>query len=300
MDPQAFGLVLVSALLHAWWSVSIKGSGDPLVFNALQVVAPLAATALLIPLVDLGGVPPLAWACLAATILCHTGYFWWMSRAYEHGELTLVYPIARSTPAFLPLIAVPLLGERLTAGGALGIAIVVAGMWLVQAGSVLEPGKGGLRWQAFAEPAVRYALLTLAATVGYSLLDKRAMVELAAHPWTSVVPRALAWNLLLWSASGCLFAVLVARRRGTRALLDAARTRLAGPTLAALVSLTSYTLVLEALASAPASYVVAVRQASVLFALLLGVLRLRERPGRPRILGAAATVVGVALIALWG
>ena len=39
---------------------------------------------------------------------------------------------------------------------------------------------------------------------------------------------------------------------------------------------------------APASYVVAVRQSSVLFALLFGVARLRERPGRPRILGAVA------------
>jgi len=300
VDPVAVALVLVSAWLHAWWSVSIKGSGDPLVFNALQVVAPLGATAAILPALDLGQVPPLAWRCLAATTLCHAAYFWWMSRAYEHGELSLVYPIARSTPAFLPLAAVPLLGERITPAGALGIATVVAGMWLVQAGTALRAEGGGLRWRAFADPAARYALLTLAATVGYSLLDKRAMGELAAHPWRSAVPRALAWNLLLWSTSGLLFAVLVGLRRGARALLAAARTDLAGPTRAALVSLASYTLVLEALASAPASYVVAVRQSSVLFALLLGVLRLRERPGRPRILGAAATVVGVALIAWRG
>jgi drug/metabolite transporter (DMT)-like permease len=240
----AFALVLGSALLHAWWSVSIKGSGDPLVFNALQVVAPLVATAACLPLLDLEGIPPLAWACLAATTLCHTGYFWWMSRAYEHGELTLVYPIARSTPAFLPFVAVPLLGEHISPGGALGIAIVVIGMWLVQAGGASRPERGGLRPQ--------------------------------------------------------LFAVLVAHRRGARALLQAARRDLASPTRAALVSLAGYTLVLEALAMAPASYVVAVRQSSVLFALLFGVVRLRERPGRPRILGAVATVTGVALIALSG
>jgi drug/metabolite transporter (DMT)-like permease len=296
----AFALVLGSALLHAWWSVSIKGSGDPLVFNALQVVAPLVATAAILPWVELGEIPPLAWACLAATTLCHTGYFWWMSRAYEHGELTLVYPIARSTPAFLPFVAVPLLGERISVGGALGIATVVAGMWLVQASAAFPSGGAKLRRQAFAEPAVRYALLTLAATVGYSLLDARAMREIAAHPWTSALPRALVWNLLLWSASGTLFAALVARRRGARRLLDAARRDLASPTRAALVSLAGYTLVLEALSSAPASYVVAVRQSSVLFALVFGVLRLRERPGRPRILGALATVAGVVLIALSG
>ncbi len=293
MSPLAFALVLASAWLHAWWSVSIKGSRDPLLFNALQTVLPLAATAAILPAVDLGQVPPVAWACLGATTVCHTGYFWWMSRAFEHGDLTLVYPITRSTPAFLPLVAGPLLGEHLSLGGALGIAIVVAGMWLVQAGA-------GLRLRAFAEPAARYAYLTLATTVGYSLLDKRAMAELAAHPWTSAVPRALFWNLVLWSTSGCVFGALVARRCGGRALLAAARADLGGPTRAALVSLAGYTLVLEALATAPASYVVAVRQTSVLFALLLGVLRLRERPGRPRILGALATVLGVALIALHG
>lgn len=293
MTPLAFVLVLGSALLHAWWSVSIKGSRDPLVFNALQVVLPLAATVAILPAVDLGQVPPVAWACLAATTACHTGYFWWMSRAFEHGDLTLVYPITRSTPAFLPLVAVPLLGEHVTAGGALGIAIVVAGMWLVQAGA-------GLHFRAFAQPAARYAYLTLATTVGYSLLDKRAMAEIASHPWTSAVPRALFWNLVLWSASGCIFGALVARQRGTRALLAAARADLAGPTRAALVSLAGYTLVLEAMASAPASYVVAVRQVSVLFALVLGVVRLRERPGRSRVIGAAATVAGVALIALYG
>ena len=56
-------------------------------------------------------------------------------------------------------------------------------------------------------------------------------------------------------------------------------------------------LVLAALETAPVSYVVAARQSSVLFALLLGVFWLRERPGRPRLLGAVATVVGVAMIA---
>jgi drug/metabolite transporter (DMT)-like permease len=63
-------------------------------------------------------------------------------------------------------------------------------------------------------------------------------------------------------------------------------------------SLLSYSLILEAFRTAPASYVVAVRQTSVLFALLFAAGWLRERPDRRRIFGATATVVGVALIAL--
>ena len=293
MGPAAFALVLASALLHAWWSASIKGSRDPLVFNALQTALPLVGLLATLPAVHLGEVPPRAWACLAATTACHTGYFWWLSRAFEHGDLTLVYPIARSTPAFLPLVAAPLLGERLSPVGVAGIATVVAGMWLVQLGA-------GLRRGAFAGRATRYAFLTLATTVGYSLFDKAAMAQLAAHPWSGALPRALFWNLILWSSAGCLFSALVARRRGPAALVAAARADLAGPSRAAAVSLVGYALILEAFTRAPASYVVAVRQVSVLFALGLGVLRLRERPGRARIAGAVATVAGVALIAIAG
>jgi drug/metabolite transporter (DMT)-like permease len=51
---------------------------------------------------------------------------------------------------------------------------------------------------------------------------------------------------------------------------------------------------------APVSYVVAARQVSVLFALALSVLLLRERPSRARIAGALATVLGVGLISRYG
>ena len=69
---------------------------------------------------------------------------------------------------------------------------------------------------------------------------------------------------------------------------------------ASLISLFSYGAILKALETAPASYVVAVRQSSVIFALVLGVVRLREQPGRARLLGALATVAGVVLIARYG
>jgi len=86
VGPDAFALVLASAGLHAWWSASIKGSARPLLFNALQTLLPLALLLAALPLVDLGEVGPRAWRCLAATVVFHTGYFWWMSRALEHGD----------------------------------------------------------------------------------------------------------------------------------------------------------------------------------------------------------------------
>jgi drug/metabolite transporter (DMT)-like permease len=46
------------------------------------------------------------------------------------------------------------------------------------------------------------------------------------------------------------------------------------------------------------SYVVAMRQTSVLFAIALAAWWLGERPSASRVAGAVATVAGVALIAL--
>jgi drug/metabolite transporter (DMT)-like permease len=63
-----------------------------------------------------------------------------------------------------------------------------------------------------------------------------------------------------------------------------------------ITALVSYSLILEILRVVPVSYVVAVRQTSVVFALLLGIFWLRERPGRRRLFGAALTLIGVASI----
>jgi drug/metabolite transporter (DMT)-like permease len=293
LAPLDFGLVLGSALLHAWWSASIKSSRDPLLFNLLQGVTSLALAIVVLPLLHWSEIPAPVWAWLGVTALAHTVYLLWMSRAFELGDLTLVYPIARSTPALLPLLAVPLLGERLSSGGALGIGVVVAGMWLVHAGP-------GLRLPDLRSPAAGYAWLTLAATVVYSLADKAAMSGLSGAAWTSPVPRAVAWYALLALACHVLYTPLVLRRRSLADVAACARGELRLAAFASAVSFVGYTLILKALESAPASYVVAVRQTSVLFAVLIGVLKLRERPGRPRVLGAVATVAGVALIALYG
>ena len=286
-------LVLASALLHAFWSTSIKGSDDPLIFNFYQAGINLTLAAVVLPLVDFGEITVPVWRWLAFTSVAHALYFYWLTRAFEHGDLTLVYPIARSTPAFLPLLAVPVLGEQLSAGGLAGIAVVVAGMWLVQVGVSLDI-------RAFNSPAVRYAALTLLATVGYGLADKAAMAELAAGAWSSPVPRAITWYALLTLGSTLLFSPIVLAQRGFRAVRDGARANLLPASIASSLGVVGYGLILKALETAPASYVVAVRQSSVLFVLVLAIVRLRETPGRIRVLGGAATVLGVGLIAVFG
>jgi drug/metabolite transporter (DMT)-like permease len=291
MPIGALALVLLSAFLHAAWNVAAKGSGAPAAFVFL---ADLAALVLLIPaflFFRLSDLTAEVWWMVLATGAIHGVYAWGLTRAYESGDLTLVYPISRSTPAFVPFLAVPLLGERLSVPGVAGIALVMVGIWLVST-------EARIAGRNFLTPELRFAYLTLAATVAYSVVDKRAMALLDANPWTGPAPRAVAYYVLLCVSYLPFFYAFSRRRLDVATLRATARQRPFAILSVVLASFVSYTLILQALRTAPVSYVVATRQLSVVFAVSLALLWLRERPSRARLVGAALTVAGVATIGL--
>jgi drug/metabolite transporter (DMT)-like permease len=236
-------------------------------------------------------VPAPVWGLLAASAVTHSVYAYTLSRSYAHAELSLAYPIIRSTPAFVPFVAVPLLGEHVSPLGAAGIGLVVASLWAVQMGGRFEA-------RALLTRGALLAWLTLGVTVIYSIVDKQAMARLGATPWSGRAPRSLVYLALLYASYLPLFVLLARRSVGVRHVAAAFRRRPWRPVAAAACDVLSYSLVLRALQTAPVSYVVAVRQASVLFALGLALVLLRERPGPVRLLGGALNVAGVALIAL--
>jgi drug/metabolite transporter (DMT)-like permease len=288
VSTTVLALVLISALLHAAWSASIKSATSPLVFNVMQVAVAVPVSLLGLAFFDLGNLSETALAWLAATAVAHALYYYWLSRALERADLTLAYPIIRSTPALLPLLAIPILGELPSLLGAVGIAVVVAGVWAVYGGEASRT--------AWTSPELRFAWLTLLSTVAYSLTDKAGISALEAVAWQGTLPVSLAWFCLISLGCAPLFLALAARRVPLSELRLAVRRDLGRAAVAFVGSLAGYGLILEAYRTAPASYVVAVRQTSVLFAAVIGIVFLRERPSRGRLLGATATVAGVALI----
>ncbi|MGI9592456.1 MAG: EamA family transporter, partial [Myxococcota bacterium] len=279
MGGLELAMVVGSALLHATWGAAIKGSRDPLAFNVAQGLLTLLIGLLLIPWAGLGSVPASVWGILAATGVAHGAYWYGLSRSLTETDYSLAYPIIRSTPAFLPWIAVPFLGERITAIGALGVAVVVLGIWALRGSrSRHQPERLGL------------AYFTLATTVAYSLLDKQAMVLISAEPWTALLPRSLVLYFLISAVGVVGFLPLAARRVTPRSLRATVCRELRGILGAAVIGVVGYGLILEAYRTAPASYVVAVRQLSVLFALVIAVAVFGERASWRRVLGATATV----------
>ncbi len=110
MSLEVGALVLLAAALHAGWNALIKIQGDRLAVMAVMTAAGSLISLAVLPFVD--APDPASWPLLVLTILLHTGYHFFLPRAYDHGDLGQVYPIARgSAPLLVTLGAVSLPGK---------------------------------------------------------------------------------------------------------------------------------------------------------------------------------------------
>ncbi|MBA2321426.1 MAG: EamA family transporter [Deltaproteobacteria bacterium] len=285
-------LVLISAALHATWNLWAKASQNATIFLGLFQLVTLALTVPLLPWMHVSEIPRGVWVVLPITGIVHYFYQRWLARAYLTGDMAVVYPITRSTAAFVALLG-PAIGDYVSWVGAIGIAIVVAGVWAVGTNGRLDPRK-------LFGPETAYAWLALATTVLYTLADKAAMRAFHPADWTSPLPRGVVYFLLVNAAHGVLYGPWMVRTLGRQPILAQARAEWRPILGAALASGASYALVLEALRTAPSGYVTATRQISVLFAAGLGWWFLGERTSPARQIGAVLTVAGIAILGVAG
>lgn len=271
MPTSALLLALAAAGLHALWNVLIAGARDTQAASAVMLVLSLvlfAPAAALTWDVEASAVP-----FIAGSAALELAYFALLAAAYRRAELTLVYPVARgSAPVLVIPLAAAALGVVPSALQGGGVALVAAGIVLVRGGRA----RGGAAGAAF-------ALLIGACIAGYTLLDQQGVEHASALAYLELVlvPVAIA------SAS------VVAARGGVGALRREVRLRSAA-TAGAMFG--AYALVLLALRLAPAAPVAAVREASVLIAVALAAVVLRERVTPMRAAGAVLVVAGVAVI----
>jgi len=282
MPLGALGLVLLAAVCHTTWNLLLKRHPDRLAAQTTALAAAVVLASPILALYPLRALPPEGWSLALISALFETGYVFALSAAYGAGDLSLVYPVARgSATVFVVPVAVAGLGERPSASGLLGIALVLAGVLGGEPG-LLRPAPGA----PGRHRAVALALLTGTMTAGYSLANKVG-VGTAPVPLYAYVVFAL--NVALVCA--------IARARAARLPLTGRdgwpRAGLMGGLM-----VTAYLAVLTAMSRAPVSYVVAAREIGVVVAVLLGRLVLGEPHSGRRLAGAGAIFAGLVVIAL--
>ena len=275
MSFSVFLWVLGAALLHALWNALVKtggskitamllvSGGDGLIGLAVALSRPLPSAEI--------------WPWIVASGLIRTAYLLFLTYAYEQGDLSRVYPIARgAAPLIVLIVGAFALSDVVTVTETLGIVVLGAGILLMAQG-VLTNGES--------RRLVPFALGSAVATAAYSLVDGTG-ARLMGDPVAFV-----GWALFVTSL---IFAPVAIGTRGVGVLRAGGRTWLFG-LLGAAASYLAYSIAVWAMTQAPIALVTALRETSILFAVLIGWLMFGERLGWGKALAALLIVGGVVL-----
>jgi drug/metabolite transporter (DMT)-like permease len=280
MTFPIFLAVLFAALLHASWNAVIKFGDDKV--QGMFVMS--TAQGLMGVVMALGFAWPRGevWLWLAASTLLHSSYKLFLTFAYERGDLSRVYPIARGTaPMLVALVGVFVLSDEVAATEYAGIALVGLGIFLMARG-VFSSGES--------RRLLPFAFASALATAGYSLVDGMG---------ARVAPNVTAFVAWMFILDGLMFGAWAILHRGRSIMPGNRRSWLFG-SYAGAASFGAYWIAVQAMAVAPIALVSALRETSVLFAVLIGVVFLGERADRGKMIAAALVVAGIVLTRIGG
>ena len=285
MPLTALGLLLAAAMMHTTWNLLVKRAKEKQVFIWCSLIA---GTIIFSPLLLTS---PLflvsTWPYLISSAFVEVIYYITLIRAYENGDFSLVYPMARgAAPAFLLIWATFFLGERPRFFGLMGIALLVFGLIIV----------GGKTWwtlrktSGFSKSALALALGVACCISIYTAIDGAAVHHVSPLPYT----------VLVIALAALFITPAVVKRYGNDAIADEWRANWLRITLVGLFTLLAYMLALKAYTIARVSYAGAVREISVVFAAFVGWRWLGESFGAIRLVGALFIFAGILVIAFAG
>ncbi|WFG35396.1 EamA family transporter [Candidatus Lucifugimonas marina] len=290
MTGSAIALVLIAALCHASWNLLVRRAPIPELANWFMAFLG-GVFALPFAIYYLVTDPPSAigWVFVFGTIVLHIGYFFTLGRAYKHGDMSVVYPVARGLGLVLiPVFGVLILNESVSTYAALGIAAIFAGVIIVGASS-----PAGLKiWlhprSLLANRGVAFAIATGLLIASYSNWDKRGVEYVA--------PLLYMFTVQLGGSLGIL--PVLRRSYGVNDFKVEFKRRWKISIAGGALQFTSYGLVLTAFTLAPVSYVGPFRELAIVFGVLLAAFVLKESVGKTRIVGATAIGLGAVAVAL--
>lgn len=233
------------------------------------------------------GLPPISmWLLILISTALESIYFAILTYAYNDHDFSLVYPVARgAAPALVVIWSVLFLGEIPSAGGFLGIILIVGGLVIIGAASLLQ--------NHTAKPHLRGMVIALSVALVisiYTLVDGFAVKN----------GPALSYGLSLFALMPALTSPLIVRHFGWKHSLKAFQNQPARLMLVGVLAVIAYLSALFAYSIAPVNYSEAIREVSVVMGAFAGWYFLGEKLGKIRILGAGVIFAGILMIAIFG
>ncbi|MEX3015385.1 EamA family transporter [Gymnodinialimonas hymeniacidonis] len=281
MTLLGFSLVLAAAFAHAGWNFLVKrlNGGPELIWLFGTVSLPIFGPPAIYFALTFDGWTWLAVLALVGSALLHLVYFLLLQAGYRVGDLSVIYPTARSTgPVLSSLLAFLLLGQALPLQAAIGGAVIVFGVAMLTFGP-----KGSTR----PLKSLAYGLAVGLLIGSYTVWDAWGVSVLLIPPIVMDYATALLRSILL---------LPYALKRWDSVCVLWSDHRIEVVAIAVLSGL-AYILVLYALTFTPVIYVAPLREVSVLIAVLLGSIMLGEGQLARRLIWASVILAGVSILA---
>ena len=277
MTTGVFAMVLGAAVLHAAWNALVKVNADRLVMIAIMMMSQVAVALLVVPFVAFP--TPESWSYIGASTVLNTAYCVFLINAYRYGDLSHVYPISRgSAPLIVAAISVAIVGETLSRQAGLSVAVIALGIMSL----TLTRGAEGFR-----DPrAMLYAVGTGVFIAGYTVVD-----GLGAR----LADSAQSYTFWVHLFNGIPITLLALALRKGRVLVSVRKSWKVG-VIGGILSLLAYWIVIWAMTQAPMALVSAVRETSMVFAVLFGVFILKERLNLLRLTSIGTTLIGTVML----
>jgi drug/metabolite transporter (DMT)-like permease len=279
MTTTVFFAVILAALLHATWNALVKGGQDK--YKAMLGVnlgfLPISISVL--PFVPAPHIDSLVW--LAGGAVLRLAYQLFLVAGYRIGDLTQIYPIARGTaPLLVAGVSVGVFGAVLSGLQLLSIGLIATGILSI---SLVRRADGARNARA-----VFMALATGSFIAAYSMVDgigaRIAGTALGYWSWSAI------GSAILFSGWTAVF------RPGLLSEFAKDKRAMASGLAAGTASYLGYALVVWGFTQAPIAVVTALRETSIVFALLIGVVFLRERLNLAKVASTFLTIVGAVLL----
>ena len=258
MPLNIFLAVILAAFLHAVWNAMVKNEDNKYLAVTAIVLGHVPASIFIILLTPAPSVESIPFIILSA--LLHIGYEWYLLSAYRFGDLIKVYPIARGTaPILVAIVSLIFLGVVLSNFEILSIFIISLGIL-----SLSFQGAKGFKNRS----AVIYALVTGFFIMGYSITD-----GYGARVSNSFLSY-MGWSFIL---NATIFPIILKINNKseviTKTFKEGKKIFFIGGTLSYIV----YGIVVWGFTQAPIALVAALRETSIIFALLIGIFFLKEK-----------------------
>lgn len=284
-------LILISTFLHAGWNMLVRAQQNSYTFLRITIV---------ISVVGIGPTllaefwntpfPWQVWGYLFLAGIFQAVYYLGLSQGYRSGDFTVVYPVARALPILLIALADMVRGHAPSTWAWLGMVAVSLGCIATPLES-LQNFKLSTYWNR----TMIWIVVTAAGIAGYTVVDKAAAELIDPGPWT-----AARYGVYETALSGVVY-WLVLKSMGHTTGEVTGWQGWKWPTVGAFGVFTAYWLILWSYQLSPqASYVVALRQLSIVIGVALGSLFFREPAPVWRLSAAVMIAVGVAGIVLVG